>query len=118
MRGKLARIAWSTPRLAAKSSASYQPGLFRLAAEQVTIHGKEYELHYEHEYEEMWRSAERSTTHKDETFYIDNDGVPHWDGTDPAKYLKQYKARVMIEYETTIGDSEVAVERRQIWHYG
>ena len=79
----------------------------------MTIHGKKYELYYEHEYEEMWRSAERSTSHKDETFYIDKDGVPHWDGTDPAKYLKQYKARVLIEYETTIGDSEVAVERRQ-----
>jgi hypothetical protein len=27
--------------------------------------------------------------------------------------LKQYKARVTIEYEITIGDSEVAQERRQ-----
>ena len=99
--------------LGAESSARSQPGLFTLATEQVTIHGKEYELYYEHEYEEMWRSAERSTPHKDETFYIDKDGIPHLDGTDPAKYLKQYKARVLIEYETTMGDSEVADERRQ-----
>ena len=96
-----------------KAAPRSQPGLFTLAAEQVTIHGKKYELYYEHEYEEMWRSAERSTSHKDETFYIDKDGIPHWDGTDPAKYLKQYKARVLIEYETTMGDSEVADERRQ-----
>ena len=114
MRGKLARTAWSTPRLAAKSSASRRPRLFTLAAERETICGNLDDEHYdEHENDQMWRSAERPTTHKDDVFYIDKDGVPHWDGTDPAKYLKQYKARVMIEYETTIGDSEVAQERRQ-----
>ena len=68
-----------------KQQRHYEQCLFTLAAEQVTIHGKEYELYYKHEYEDMWRSAERSTSHKDETFYIDKDGVPHWDGTDPAK---------------------------------
>ncbi len=49
-----------------KAAPCSQPKLFTLAAEQVAIHGKEYELYYEHEYEEMWRSAERSISHNPE----------------------------------------------------
>ena len=62
------RTSSELQRLEQTSDATRSQGFFTLAAEQVSIHGKKYELYYEHEYEEMWTSAERSTPHKDETF--------------------------------------------------
>jgi hypothetical protein len=47
-----------------------------------------------------------------EVLYVDKDGIPHWDGSIPAKYLKQYKARVDVEYESNVGDSDHAKERK------
>ena len=42
---------------------------------------------------------------------MDKEGIPHWDGVD-MRHLKQYKARVTIEYEGVIGDNEEAQRKR------
>ena len=84
---------------------------FRLAAEPVRFEDQKEYYYTQHEIKEMWRSS-TATSHEHDEFYIDKDGIPHWNGSDPAKYLKQYKSRVLIEYETTVGDSEVAKECR------
>ena len=52
-----------------------------------------------------------STSWKEEDFYVDKEGIPHWDGVD-MRHLKQYKARGTIEYEGVIGDGEEAQRKR------
>ena len=47
-----------------------------------------------------------------ESFWVDKDGVPHWDGSEPARFLKQYKARVSVEFEANCGTTDQAKERR------
>ncbi len=49
---------------------------------------------------------------RQESLFANNDGKPNWDGSDPMKCVKQYRARVLVEYETNIGDAEVVKERR------
>ena len=78
---------------------------------RYTILDEQYNFYTKNDLEEMWRSS-TATPHEHDEFYIDKDGIPHWDGSDPARYLKQYRARVNIEFETQGGDSEVAKERR------
>ena len=51
----------------------------------------------------------RSTSEED--FWIDKEGIPHWDGVD-LRHLRQYKARVRLEHETLSGDSDYAKEKR------
>ena len=41
-----------------------------------------------------------------ESFWVDKDGVPHWDGSEPARFLKQYKARVSVEFEANCGTTD------------
>ena len=57
------------------------------------------------------RRMTSSTSWKEEDFYVDREGIPHWDGVD-MRHLKQYKARVTIEYEGVIGDNEEAQRKR------
>ncbi len=42
-----------------------------------------------------------------DVFFWDKNGVPHWDGSDPAKYPKQYKARVDVKYQSKVCDSDI-----------
>ena len=77
---------------------------FRLAAEPVRFEDQKEYYYTQHEIKEMWRSS-TATSHEHDEFFFDKDGIPHWNGSDPAKYLKQYTSRVLIEYETTVGDS-------------
>ncbi len=57
-----------------------------------------------------WRRGEATVSH--DVFLVDKDGIPHWDGNDPAKYLKQYKARGDVRYESNVGGSDIAKERK------
>ena len=66
---------------------------------RYTILDAQYNFYTKNDLEEMWRSSS-GTPHEHDDFYIDKDGIPHWDVSDPARYLKQYKARVTIEFET------------------
>ena len=51
-----------------------------------------------------------ASTH-DQQLYVDKDGIPHWDGANIG-LLRQYRLRVGIEFETTMGESEGAKEKR------
>jgi hypothetical protein len=57
-----------------------------------------------------WRRGEATSSH--DVFFVDRNGIPHWDGSDPPKYLKKYKARVDVGYESDVRDSDIAKERK------
>ena len=46
-----------------------------------------------------------------EAFWVDKEGIPHWDGMDMT-FMKQYKQRVRLEYEAIIGDNDWANSQR------
>ena len=46
-----------------------------------------------------------------EAFWVDKDGIPHWDGADMI-YMKQYRQRVGLEYEAIFGDTDWAKSQR------
>ena len=60
----------------------------------------------------MPAEGRRGDREEDRDFWIDKEGIPHWNGVDMV-HLKQYRARVRLEYETIIGDRE---ERAQAGH--
>ena len=46
--------------------------------------------------------------HQDrEAFWVDKEGIPHWDGADMT-YMKQYKQRVGLEFEAIVGENDWA----------
>ena len=53
----------------------------------------------------------RSDWDEDRDFWVDKEGIPHWNGVDMV-HLKQYRARVRLEYESILGDTDWAKERR------
>ena len=57
------------------------------------------------------RAEGRRDREEDRDFWIDKEGIPHWNGVDMV-HLKQYRARVRLEYEAILGDSDWANERR------
>jgi hypothetical protein len=57
-------------------------------------------------------SLRGAATSSHDMFFVDKDGIPHWDGSDPAKYPKQYKAGVDVKYESNVGDSDIAMEHK------
>ena len=71
----------------------------------------------------MWRKRSSAGSHhgrdrgdryqdaNEGDFWIDKEGIPHWNGID-TKHLRQYKARVRLEYEAIIGDTDWAKEKR------
>ena len=42
---------------------------------------------------------------------VDEDAIPHWSGVE-TEHLRHFEARVKLEYETILGDSVLANERR------
>lgn len=59
-----------------------------------------------------WRGSGAAGSSSEDIFWIDREGIPHWDGREPVKYLKQYRTRAMVEYESYIGTSEAVREKK------
>ena len=59
----------------------------------------------------MTSSTAWSPKHGDDDFYVGKEGFPHWDGVD-MRHLKQYKSRVLVEYESVIGTGEEAQKKK------
>ena len=69
----------------------------------------------------MWRNRSGGTGQRERgdryhntdegDFWIDKEGIPHWNGEE-LRHLREYKARVRLEYEALTGDSDYAREKR------
>ena len=61
-----------------------------------------------------WRPtpAAGGSAGSNEDFWVDKEGIPHWNGRQSERHLKQYKTRVLVEYESLIGESDHVKEKR------
>ena len=61
-----------------------------------------------------WRPtpAAGGSAGSNEDFWADKEGIPHWNGRQSERHLKQYKTRVLVEYESLIGESDHVKEKR------